>query len=39
MGSMKYVENLAAKNIAKYTGLRSGTEVEFLDLVWVVVLV
>ena len=36
---MKHAENLDAKNIAKYTGLRSGTEVEFRGLVWVVVLV
>ena len=35
---MKYAENLAAKNIAKHTGIRSGTEVEFRDLVWAVVL-
>ena len=39
MGSVKHAENLVAKNIAKYTGLRSGTAVEFQDLVWVVVLV
>ena len=26
---MKYAENLVAKNIAKTTGIRSGTEVEF----------
>ena len=39
MGSVKHAENLVAKNIAKNTGLRSGTEVEFRGLVWVVVLV
>ena len=39
MGSVKHAENLVAKNIAKYTGLRSGTEVEFRALVLVVVLV
>ena len=38
MGSVKYARNLAAKNVAKYTGLRSGTEVKFRGLVWVVVL-
>ena len=38
-GSMKYAENLVATNIAKYTGLRSGTEVKFHALVWVVALV
>ena len=26
---MKHAENLVATNIAKYTGLRSGTEVKF----------
>ena len=35
---MKHAENLVAKNIAKYTGLRSGTGVKFRGLVWVVVL-
>ena len=35
---MKYAENLVAKNIAKTTGIRSGTEVEFSGLVCVVVL-
>ena len=30
---MKHVENLAAKNIAKSTGLRLGMEVDFLGLV------
>ena len=39
MGSVKYVENLAAKNIAKFTGPSSGTEVGFRDLVWVAILV
>ena len=39
MGSIKYAENLVATNIAKHTGLRSGTEVKFRDLVWVVALV
>ena len=39
MGSMKHAEHLVATIIAKYTGLRSGTEVEFRGLVWVVVLV
>ena len=39
MGSVKPAENLAAKNIVKYTGLRSGMEVESRALVWVVVLV
>ena len=29
MGSVKYAENLAAKNIAKITEIVSGTEVEF----------
>ena len=38
MGSVKYAGNLAAKNIAKITGIRSGAEVEFRDLVWSVVL-
>ena len=38
MESTKYAGNLAEKNIAKHTGLRSGTEVKFHDLVWVVVL-
>ena len=32
-GTMKHVENLAAKNIAKYTGIRSGAEVKFSNLV------
>ena len=36
---MKYVENLVVKNIAKTTGIRLGTEVEFRGLVWVVALV
>ena len=36
---MKHAENLAAKNIAEYTGPRSGTEVEFRGPVLVVVLV
>ena len=35
---MKYAENLVAKNIAKTTGIRSGTVVEFRGLVWAVVL-
>ena len=35
---MNYAENLVAKNIAKTTGIRSGTEVEFRGLVWGVVL-
>ena len=35
---MKYAENLVVKNIAKTTSIRSGTEVEFRGLVWVVVL-
>ena len=35
MGSMKHAETLVAKNIAKYTGLRSGTRVKFCTLVWV----
>ena len=35
---MKYAGNLVAKNIAKTTGIRSGTEVEFRGLVWAVVL-
>ena len=39
MGSVKHVENLAAKNIAKHTGLKSGTEVKYRALVWVAVLV
>ena len=39
MGNVKYVENLAAKNIAKIIGLTSGTEVKYRGLVWVVVLV
>ena len=39
MGNMKYVENLVAKNIAKYTELRSGKDVEFRNPVWFVVLV
>ena len=38
MESTKYAGNLAEKNIAKHPGLRSGTEVKFHDLVWVVVL-
>ena len=38
MESTKHAGNLAEKNIAKHTGLRSGTEVKFHDLVWVVVL-
>ena len=38
MGSVKYVENLAVKNIAKITGPSSGTENEFRYLVWLVVL-
>ena len=38
MGSVKHAGNLVAKNIAKYTGLRSGMEVDFRDLVWAVVL-
>ena len=38
MGSVKHAENLAANIIAKYTGLRSGTEVKFRALVWAVVL-
>ena len=38
MESTKYAGNLAEKNIAKHTGLRSGTEVKFHGLVWVVVL-
>ena len=38
MESKKYVGNLAEKNIAKHIGLRSGTEVKFHALVWVVVL-
>ena len=36
---MKYAENLVAKNIAKTTGIRSGTEEEFRSLVWVVAVV
>ena len=39
MGSMKYVESHIAMNIARYTGLRLGTEVKFRALVWFVVLV
>ena len=39
MGSVKYAENLVDTIIAKYTGKRLGTEVEFRDLVLVVVLV
>ena len=35
---MKYVENLAAKNIAKTIDIRSGTEVEFRGLVSTVAL-
>ena len=35
---MKYAENLVAKNIAKTTGIRSGTEAEFRSLVCAVVL-
>ena len=38
MGRMKYTENLVAKNIAKTTGIRSGTEVEFRGFVCAVVL-
>ena len=38
MGSVKYAGNLAAKNIAKFTGPSSGMEVKFRYLVWVVVL-
>ena len=33
MGSVKRAENLAEKNIAKSTGLRSVTEVDFRGLV------
>ena len=35
---MKYTENLVAKNIAKTTGIRSGTEVECRGFVCAVVL-
>ena len=35
---MKYAENLVAKNIAKTTGIRSGTEAELRGLVCAVVL-
>ena len=38
MESTKYAGNLAEKNIAKHTGLRSGMGVKFHALVWVVVL-
>ena len=38
MGSVKYAGYLAAKNIAKITSIRSGTEVELRGLVWSVVL-
>ena len=36
---MKYAENFVAMNIVKYTGLRSGTELKFRGLIWLVVLV
>ena len=38
MGSVKYAENLAVKNIVKITEIASGTEVEFRGLVWFVAL-
>ena len=39
MGSVKHAGNLVVKTIAKHTGLKSGTEVKYRALVWVVVLV
>ena len=38
MGSVNYAENLVDMIIAKLTGLRSGTEVVFRDLVWFAIL-
>ena len=39
MGSVKYAENLAAKNIVKITEIESEMEVKFRGLVWNVALV
>ena len=38
MGSVKHAENLVDTIVAKYTGLRLGTEVEFRNLVCFVIL-